>query len=102
MTPAWFVTLIWCRSQNLGAAEMVKNGGPRCGYKHNTGERSVGAVSLCAEGLGGGLPLALYDLPNLYCWCSFLLILKLSITSASSLNIARRSVSPVEELRNLR
>jgi hypothetical protein len=31
--------------EGQGAAAMVKNGGPRYGYKHNTGERSVGAVS---------------------------------------------------------
>src|SRR5262249_48747881 len=42
------------------------------------------------------------DLPSLSCWRSFLLILNLSICPASNLIIIRPSVSPVEELRNLR
>src|SRR5262249_24098553 len=42
------------------------------------------------------------DLPSLSCWRSFLLILKLSICPASNLIIIRRSLSPVDELRNLR
>ncbi|MGC1690336.1 MAG: hypothetical protein WA756_10440, partial [Pseudolabrys sp.] len=41
-------------------------------------------------------------LANLSCWCSFLLIFSLAISSTSNLIIIRRSLSPVDESRSLR